>query len=151
MHLFLGSFFYIGYLPKAPGTWASMASLIPIYLISWHAELPGMAVLAAVSCGLTFLTTPAFEQAHGKDPSPMVMDEVAGQSLTFLLIPFTGTSTDIILLAAGFLFFRIFDILKPLGIDRIQNLQGARGVLFDDLLAGLYAFICLKILILLIL
>ncbi|MEX0686619.1 MAG: phosphatidylglycerophosphatase A [Balneolales bacterium] len=149
MRLFFGSFFYIGYLPKAPGTWASLFSLIPIYFISIHTGFWGLLVLVVTSCLITYMTTSQFEQIHKKDAPQMVTDEVAGQTTVFLFISFSGTSSDAGLLLAGFLLFRLFDILKPLGIYRIQRLEGAHGVLFDDLIAGLYAFLCLKFLILL--
>ncbi|MEX2395774.1 MAG: phosphatidylglycerophosphatase A, partial [Balneolales bacterium] len=137
--------------PKAPGTWASLAGLVPIYIVSLLAGFWGVAALVAVACAITFITTSEFERIHGKDPSPLVMDEVAGQALTFLLISFTATGADILLLISGFLLFRIFDIFKPLGINKIQDLKGAPGVLFDDLGAGLYAYVCLNFIILFVL
>ncbi|MEX2402555.1 MAG: phosphatidylglycerophosphatase A [Balneolales bacterium] len=149
MHIFLGSLFYTGYLPKAPGTWASLACLVPINVLALYAGFWGLLGLLAVSCLVTFITTPEFERVHGKDPSPMVTDEVAGQSLTFLFIPFTGTSIDLLLLTIGFILFRLFDVYKPLGINKVQNLKGAGGVLLDDLIAGLYAYFCLNFIILL--
>lgn len=92
-----------------------------------------------------------FEQVYGKDPGPMVMDEFAGQTLTFYLITFTGTSADLILISTGFLLFRLLDIYKPLGINNVQKLKGGMGILLDDLIAGLYAYVCLIFIILIIL
>lgn len=151
MHIFLGSFFYSGFLPAAPGTWASLFCLVPVYLVALYSGIWGLAALLALACLITFITTPEFELKFGKDPSPMVTDEVAGQTLAFLFIPFSGTGQDIILLILGFILFRIFDIFKPLGINSVQQLKGAPGILLDDLIAGLYAYICLIFLILYIL
>lgn len=78
----------------------------------------------------------------------MVIDEWAGQGLTFLFIPFSGdVQSQLLILLIGFIFFRFFDILKPLGIKKLQDLPAGWGILADDLLAGLYALICLKTLI----
>jgi len=65
-----------------------------------------------------------------------------GQIVTFLFIPFT---TDWRLILAGFVLFRIFDIWKPYPIDDLQNLSGGLGICADDLVAGVYAGICLSV------
>jgi phosphatidylglycerophosphatase A len=72
------------------------------------------------------------------------MDEFAGQAMTFVAISFSGIfSQDLLLLLVGFIFFRFFDIQKPLGVNKLQNLPGGWGILADDLLAGVYAFLCM--------
>ena len=76
------------------------------------------------------------------DPSEAVVDEVMGQLVTFLFIPFTLSWP---LLLAGFLLFRLFDIWKPYPIDDLQVLPGGIGVCADDIVAGVYAGICLAI------
>lgn len=79
----------------------------------------------------------------------MVADEWAGQIIPFVSISFSGNiGDDALLLLGGFLLFRFFDILKPLGINKLQELPGGYGVLSDDLLAGLYALFSLKLIIL---
>jgi phosphatidylglycerophosphatase A len=73
------------------------------------------------------------------------MDESAGQIVAFLAIPFHySLYTDIWILLAGFLLFRLFDIFKPFGIRELEKISGKFGILFDDLLAGVYALICLQ-------
>jgi len=97
---------------------------------------------------LSLWVSPACEKEWGKDPGKLVMDEWAGQALTFVSISFTGIpDTDLMILGIGFILFRLFDILKPLGINKLQKYEGGMGILLDDLLAGLYALICLKSLI----
>jgi len=76
------------------------------------------------------------------DPHEAVVDEVMGQIVALLFIPFT-TSWKLIL--AGFVLFRLFDIWKPYPIDELQSLPKGIGVCADDLLAGVYAGICLAI------
>ena len=76
------------------------------------------------------------------DPSQAVIDEVIGQLVTFLFVPF-GLGWPLIL--AGFLLFRLFDIWKPYPIDSLQILPGGIGICADDILAGVYAGICLLV------
>jgi phosphatidylglycerophosphatase A len=76
------------------------------------------------------------------DPSEAVVDELMGQFITFLFIPF-GLGWPFIL--AGFILFRLFDIWKPYPIDALQVLPGGLGICADDIVAGVYAGICLAI------
>jgi len=76
------------------------------------------------------------------DPSAAIVDEIIGQLITFLFVPFS-ISWEFIL--AGFLLFRLFDIWKPYPIDSLQSLPGGIGVCADDILAGVYAGISLAI------
>ncbi len=147
----LGSFFYAGFLPNAPGTWGSFFALFPIYFIGVYTSWYGM-VLFTILCSLiTLWVSEECERVWGGDPSPLVMDEFAGQGMTFIAVSFSASfSYNILLLVAGFVFFRFFDIKKPLGVNELQRLPGGFGILVDDLLAGFYAFICLKALIFLI-
>ena len=71
-----------------------------------------------------------------------MVDEVIGQLIVFLFIPFT---TSWLLIGAAFLLFRLFDIWKPYPIDSLQALPGGIGVCADDMLAGVYAGVCLSI------
>ncbi|MEX0719410.1 MAG: phosphatidylglycerophosphatase A [Balneolaceae bacterium] len=146
--LFIGTGFGIGLAPLAPGTFGSLVIIILLYfLVSYNLQvlLPAFVILFSA---LTLWVSSWFEIRYGKDPAKLVMDEWAGQFLTFISISFTGTfNTDIIILITGFVLFRLFDIWKPLGIRKLQNLSSGWGVLADDLLAGLYALVCLKTLI----
>ena len=79
------------------------------------------------------------------------MDECAGQTIPFLFTSFSFatsasfiSSSDLWILATGFLLFRFFDIKKPLGVNQLQNLPGKFGILADDLLAGVYALVVLE-------
>jgi len=76
----------------------------------------------------------------GKDPGAIVIDEVAGMTLTVL--PFALTPA---VLAVGFVLFRIFDIVKPFPAHVSQRLGGGIGVMVDDLIAGLYALVVIVI------
>jgi phosphatidylglycerophosphatase A len=145
---FLGTGFYSGLSPVAPGT---IGSLFAIFIIFGfiQAQLYGLLfaylLIAAV---ISLWVSGYFENKFGEDPGRLVVDEWAGQSLTFIAISFSDdVQANITILVTGFLLFRFFDILKPLGIKKIQSLAGKWGILLDDLLAGFYALICLKSLI----
>lgn len=143
----LGSFFNAGFLPNAPGTWGSFFALFFIYFIGIYSPWYGMVLFTILCSFITVWVSEECERVWGGDPSPLVMDEFAGQGMTFIAIPFAGVLTyDLLLLATGFIFFRFFDIQKPLGVNKLQDLPGGWGILVDDLLAGVYAFICLHIL-----
>ncbi|MCB0283220.1 MAG: phosphatidylglycerophosphatase A [Calditrichaeota bacterium] len=123
----------IGYFPKAPGTAASFFAVICLFFLNPDALVLFTLVILAIIAGIIW--TPVIERNDGKDASHIVIDELAGQWITFLII----TRYSVLILLAGFLLFRIFDIWKPFGINRIQNLPGGWGVMLDDILAGIYA------------
>ncbi len=144
----LGTGFYSGLTPKAPGTAGSFVALLIIFGIV-YAQIYSLLIIFIISSGLLSLWVASyFEEKFGKDPQIMVIDEWAGQGLTFVAISFKGDLlTNVTLLIAGFILFRFFDILKPFGINKLQKAKGGFGILGDDLLAGLFALICLKTLI----
>jgi phosphatidylglycerophosphatase A len=146
--------FGLGWLPVAPGTWGSalpagvFALLLNLDMTAGGIAvvIAGLAVAGSVAC---ITCTPASEAACGKtDPGEIVMDEVAGQSLTLLpvlaLLPAAPSVEQIWLITVlGFLLFRVFDIAKPWPIRKLESLPAGWGVLADDLLAGVYAAIVL--------
>lgn len=130
-----------GYFPIAAGTFTSLIAITLIYLINPSQEILAFGILISSIITLTFTST--IESFDGKDPQHIVMDEVAGQWIAFLLVP----SQSIVVLLVGFFLFRFFDISKSLGINKLQDLNNGWGVLIDDLVAGLYTNILLQILI----
>ena len=140
-----GSVFYIGFLPRFPGTWGSLAALPLIYLVSLVIHpLFGPLLLVILFSAVTILSANGIEKAYGPDPGECVSDEFAGQAIVFLFIPiYTSWEYNLLVFISGFLLFRFFDILKPLGIGAIQNTEGGWGVLLDDIVAGMYAQMCL--------
>lgn len=147
--------FGVGYIPGAPGTYGSAVG-VGIYLIanqciSAFAETPVTAayVKAIATVLLSGLCVVGLWAAGrsvpllgNEDPPEAVVDEVIGQLITFAFVPF-GVSWPFIL--AGFLLFRFFDIVKPYPINQLQDLPGGLGICADDILAGVYAGICLLI------
>lgn len=144
--LLFGTLFGVGFLPNAPGTWGSLATLPVIYIVSYFFPVFGIPIFFITSCVISLLSADEAQKTYGHDPSQFVLDECAGQSLVFIFTSFSFVFTvDVWTLTIGFLFFRFFDILKPLGIDKLQKLSGEFGILTDDLLAGAYALICLQL------
>ena len=146
LKLALGTLFGIGRLPIAPGTWGSLATLPVVFLIGWSAGIYAITVLIIFSCILSLWCASAAEEKFGKDPSQFILDELAGQSVVFLLTDFSAPPLQIItVLLSGFILFRVFDIMKPLGINALQKLPGKFGILADDILAGIYALVILEL------
>jgi phosphatidylglycerophosphatase A len=144
------SCFGLGYLPIAPGTWGSLPPALVFGLLC-HFGAPSlltlivMVVLACAGCVVCVKFTPAVIAATGKtDPREVVADELAGQAITFLAIPFLFTERVSagqiwFTVALGFLLFRIIDIAKPWPIRRFEKFPKGWGVLADDLMAGVCA------------
>lgn len=146
--LYLGSGFGLGLLPKAPGTWGSLGVLAPIFLLIQYHSLLLIPVFALILILFSIWASPYCEEVWGKDPSKYVLDEFAGQAVVFITFSsFGDLKLDLLILFLGFILFRIFDILKPFGIKKVEELPSPWGILIDDVLAGLYALICLEILI----
>ncbi|MFN3418030.1 MAG: phosphatidylglycerophosphatase A [Pyrinomonadaceae bacterium] len=154
--------FGVGYFPFAPGTIGSALGVM-IYLFAEWAESAARGIsvnqLSPESFGafkvainsaalLIFCIVGIWaagrstELLGDADPSAAIVDEIIGQLITFLFVPFS-ISWEFIL--AGFLLFRLFDIWKPYPIDSLQSLPGGIGVCADDILAGVYAGISLAI------
>ena len=135
----------MGYLPLAPGTWASGATVLWVALIHWVLPAREGLVLGGVLVLLTpvaIVFSTRFSQAENQsDPSQVVIDEIIGQMLCFLWVPVSVFS-----LIAGFLMFRFFDIVKPFPVRTFEKLPGGMGIVLDDVAAGLYAGVALSIL-----
>ena len=143
LYLYLISFFRIGYLKKAPGTFASFAAMLIIIFIPAHLKYYIFIPLIVSFFLLSLRPIRKIESEYGKDPSFIVIDEVIAMWLVYL-DPFINF--DILYFIAGFIFFRIFDIFKPFPLNIINNRKGAFYVLADDLLAAIYSIIFLHIL-----
>ena len=143
-----------GYLRPAPGTWASLAVAIicmAILISTTGNQLitSGTMALIAIAATIGCVALGKFtERAFGrKDPSQCTLDEWAGQAVALCLLPFGNTLQSwIIVVAAGLLAFRFFDILKPPPIRQLERLPAGWGVVADDLMAGLIANLLLQIL-----
>lgn len=143
--IWIGTLFGAGLIPFAPGTWGSFFTLPFIYFAAVLHPGFGLYALLLLTILFSLWCTDENVQKFGNDPGQFVMDESAGQTVVFLAVSFHQAGSDLLILLAGFLLFRLFDILKPLGIKAVEKLPGKFGILADDLLAGLYALICLEL------
>jgi phosphatidylglycerophosphatase A len=138
----IGTTFYTGYLPLAPGTFASLLVLgiVPLLYRRWN--LYGVILVWVFILGIlsaNYLT----QYWHKKDDQRINIDEFFGMLLGFFLVP----RITVLILIVGFFLFRFFDILKPLAIRSAEKIRGGVGVMFDDLLAGLYTNLLLQIIV----
>jgi phosphatidylglycerophosphatase A len=134
--------FGIGLLPGIPGTFGT-AGAIPLYVLmgSLGARYRALLLLVVV-IGAIWSSHRAQRVLRKADSREIVIDEVAGFLLTTAFLPFTWLT-----LIAGFLLFRFFDILKPPPIRKIEReVRGGLGVVLDDLVAGVYAHLSLRLL-----
>ena len=139
---FIATLGLVGYLP-APGTMGTLVTLPLVYLLSSLFILDQCILILLFTCVSYFIIKNALPYFSSSDPSHIILDEVIGCLITFIGINFYWQS-----LLAGFLLFRLFDIVKPFGIKRVEKISGAWGVLLDDCSAGLLANIVLYILVL---
>lgn len=132
---------------KAPGTWGSVAGIgLVTILFAWlHPAVylllaAGMAYLAVLICGEAEI------RLAQRDPGKIVLDEFVAVPFCFIgIFPAAAGESGWLWLLAGFGLFRFFDILKPLGIDRLQRYPSGLGVVLDDLGAALATCVLLNL------
>jgi phosphatidylglycerophosphatase A len=134
----------IGYIPKGGGTVASVFCALCLYFTrtsGFNLHILPAALVSFLLFSLGAVSAQKVETVWGKDNYKVVMDEVAGMWISMLFIPVTISSV-----ITGLILFRVFDISKPLYINRMENLPGGMGVMMDDILAGAYTNIILQVL-----
>jgi phosphatidylglycerophosphatase A len=141
----IASWLGIGYI-KGGGTVAAVVTCILLYLLQQQGifdnRLWALPAAALVVTLIGIYVGNQVEADWGKDSSRVVIDEVAGQMVALLFIPLTVTN-----LVVGLVLFRFFDILKPLGIRKLEKLPAGTGVMMDDVLAGVYANLVLLLIV----
>ncbi len=138
----LATGFYVGMIPKAPGTWGSLAAFLPWFFIK-DLTLPAyLTVLATVFILGFFVSGSAEKILDRPDAGPIVIDEILGMFITLTLAPPHPAAWIL-----GFILFRIFDIFKPFPVSWFdQRVHGGIGIMMDDVIAGLYALVSLQLL-----
>lgn len=140
--LFIATGFYTGYLPKAPGTWGSLAAL-PLHFLLIQLS-PQLYFLSLFVLFVIAVTTAGMAEKiiDRKDPGIIVIDEIIG-----MLVALIGAPSTPLAWAAAFLLFRFFDISKPFPVSWIdRRINGGLGIVMDDIFAGLYSLLMLHIL-----
>jgi phosphatidylglycerophosphatase A len=129
--------------PIAPGTVGSLGGIGIVYLLSLGGWNPGLSLIYFAVLFLIGIPATRVGQAYYKkiDPKQVVIDEIAVMPLVFVAVPITLWT-----LGLGFLLFRVFDIAKPYPIKKLEQIPGPWGVMLDDVLAAIFAAICLGLL-----
>nr|MBP7471922.1 phosphatidylglycerophosphatase A [Prevotella sp.] len=139
----------VGYWPWGPGTagsllgviiWVAIGTSVPIDALNWFI----LALILLFTC-LGIWATAKLTPMWGDDPSRVVIDEVVGVWTALLAAPAFEQENRIWMALAAFILFRFFDMVKPLGIKKLDIKQGAFWVMADDILAGIYSLIILII------
>ena len=142
----VATFFGAGRLRPGPGTWGALATTLLWWLLASRlpeaARTPALLLLIVlvVAIGIPASTLEA-RGCGKKDPSHVVIDEVAGQLVTLIACPILWRA-----LLAGFILFRVFDILKPPPVRSLEKLPEGTGIVVDDLGAGVYGLMVLQLL-----
>ncbi|MBC24019.1 MAG: phosphatidylglycerophosphatase [Phycisphaerae bacterium] len=148
----------LGAMPIASGTWGSLPPVVLAFVLSimleqaWIIDACMILLCIGFSIGCIRFGHHAERVLGRKDPGEVVADEVAGQSIALLWIPWTIPGSEdgwflqnAVLAASAFLLFRFFDILKPPPARGLQKMQGGWGILVDDLIAGAMAWLVLQV------
>lgn len=143
LHKLIATVFGIGYAGKGGGTIAAAACCLIWILIPAGNYTNYRQVLITIAVLLIGVwSANAVDAIWGKDSNKVVIDEVAGMMVTLLFVP-----VQLKFVFAGLVLFRFFDIAKPLFIKKMELLPKGWGVMADDLLAGIYANILLKVIV----
>lgn len=154
----ISTFFYLGYLTKFPGTFVSFIAILLLFLIKIKFITYIFLLILIVIIG-TITSEITSRKENVKDPGYVTIDEIAGIVLSifpfyffsFININFNNNNSTFIFnflytkkwifFAISFILFRFFDIVKPLGINKIQKIRGGIGIMIDDILAGIYTLV----------
>lgn len=132
-----------GYAPFAPGTAGSALGLLLFWPLSWTSISVQVAVTLVVLLVGIAAGTRVAQRAGIEDPGLVVVDEVVGQWITLLFLPLTPMTA-----ACGFVLFRVMDVIKPWPARQFERLHGGLGIMADDVMAGIYAQLALRVLLL---
>jgi phosphatidylglycerophosphatase A len=145
--VFLATGAYVGFIPVAPGTFGALWGLPLAWVIGQLPFVWLQIVVVVIVCAVGVpLCTAAVRRLGGeKDPGAVVFDEIASVPIAFLFVPAAWMNRPLVLLA-GFVLIRIFDIAKPPPVRQLEKLPDGLGVMADDWAAGVYACAALHLL-----
>ena len=143
LYRLLSSCLGVGYIQKGSGTVAALLWCICWYFMFRNNDgIFWLLLIILLISVVGIFSAGKVEAGWGKDSSKVVIDEVAGMSVSLLLLP-----VQIKYIISALILFRFFDIAKPLGIRRLENLPGGWGVMADDLLAGVYTNVIMMVIV----
>jgi len=135
----LATVFGVGYLPVAPGTWATAVGVVIAYFLGNN--LPAYSILLLVLLILGIMASGVVEKlVSKKDPGIVVIDEVVGVMIALWGLPLLWS-----VMICGFFLFRAFDMFKIYPINKLEAQPGGWGIMLDDCMAGVYTNIILRI------
>jgi len=135
----IATVFGVGYMPAAPGTWATVVGVLIAYFLADN--LAAYTILLLVLLILGIMTSGLLEkQLKQKDPGVVVIDEVVGVMIALWGLPLIWS-----VMISGFFLFRAFDMFKIYPINRLESQPGGWGIMLDDCMAGVYTNIILRI------
>jgi phosphatidylglycerophosphatase A len=139
--IFLATGCFLGNIPFAPGTFGSLLAIPLVFGLSkTDVFLAAMLALLLIVFAI-WIAHIAEKSLHKADPGNIVIDEIAGMTVTFIGVPFQLASVVL-----GFLLFRVLDIAKPYPIRRLErSLSGGVGIVLDDVVAGIYSNLILRL------
>lgn len=147
IHTLIASGLGSGYAPFAPGTWGTLVGTFVLYGLAycdWFNTGWMLLTITAIVSLIGYYSITQLPEGWVHDDGRIVIDEVLGLFTSMLFIPLTVKT-----LVLSFILFRVFDIWKPLGIRSFDKLKSNSSVIVDDLLAGVYANLTLRLVILL--
>ncbi len=149
-NLLFVTFFYIGKIKYAPGTFASLVTcLVFLLLISIFNFSVIFLITLTIFCYSFLAINNSFDEFRSEDPQEIIIDEVVGQMLPLLAIPIYETLYPLPTMyycVSAFILFRLFDVWKPYPISYVDNnVKGSLGIMLDDILASIYSIIILSV------
>ncbi|RLB33047.1 MAG: phosphatidylglycerophosphatase A [Deltaproteobacteria bacterium] len=139
--LVLSTWFFCGLLPGAPGTYGTAAAVIVGFFAGALPIVYRSFVVVAFIAVAVYTSSVSASLLKQNDPKEVVIDEVAGYLLTVFALP-----ASLLSVVLAFIFFRVFDILKPFPIRQVEKrVRGGLGIVLDDLLAGIFAFVIVRL------
>jgi phosphatidylglycerophosphatase A len=139
--IFVASAGYVGFAPIAPGTWGAALGLALHVALRWSGSgwLELLVIAVVFAAGLW--SAGRVEHELGKDPAAVVVDEVLGMLITLALLDVSVAGA-----VTGFVIFRVLDVIKPFPAARFEHIKGGMGVMLDDVMAGVYSNLALRLL-----
>lgn len=129
--IFIATWWGLGFIPFAPGTIGSLATIPIIVLLKGSPIFIKVIVLFSIILVGTFVAEKAYYIFGKNDPKVIIIDEVAGMLVSALFLPFEWKY-----IALSFIIFRFLDIIKPYPIRNVENIKGGIGIMADDITAG---------------
>lgn len=136
----LGSGFFTGYIPFAPGTFGSLAALLLYFFIPGFEKTTVLIPAILIFTFYGVYVGGKFEKVYGKDPGQCTIDEMVGMWISLLYLPKTA-----VIAFSTFAVWRLLDIVKPYPARNLEKLDGGVGIMIDDVVSAIYTLLILHI------